>query len=89
MTRVETKCLRRVVRRVVAGIVHHIQDYLACFAELHWMEGDGSLNGECLMEYSPAQPPMITVICKGKVGIVSIAGEKTRVTVVYLQVIGS
>ena len=66
--------LRRVVSCVIAGIVHQTQDHLARFAELHRMKGDNSVGTECLMEYSPAQPPVITVIRKGKVGIVSIPG---------------
>ena len=66
--------LRRVVSCVIAGIVHQTQGHLACFAELYWVKGDSSVGTECLIEYSPAQPPVITVLRKGKVGIVSIPG---------------
>ena len=67
--------LRRVVKFVVTGIVNHIQDDLACFAELHWMKGGSNVDIECLMEYSPAQPPMITIACESKVRVVSISGK--------------
>jgi hypothetical protein len=63
------------VRFVVTGIVNHIQDHLACFAELHWMKGGSNVDIECLMEDSPTQPPMIATACETKVRIVSIPGK--------------
>ena len=39
------------------------------------MKGGSNVDIECLMEYPPAQPPMITIACESKVRVVSISGK--------------
>lgn len=63
------KILRRKVLRILIRIVNHIDNQLPDSAKLHWTKAEGGVGTECLVEYSPAQPPMLIIRCKTKVEI--------------------
>jgi hypothetical protein len=52
---------------ILIRIVNHVHDHLAGSAKLHGAEGEGRIGTERLMEYSPAQTPVVTVALECKV----------------------
>ena len=56
---------------ILLRIVDHVGNQLSGSTELHWTKAEGSIGAECLLEYSPAQPPTFTIprMSKAKIKI--------------------
>ena len=67
--------LRRIMKRILLGIINNIHDHLTSSAKLHWLKCEGGLCAECLMEYPATQPPMFTIPGKCKITILAVPGS--------------
>ena len=55
-------------------VVDHVTNQLPRSSELHWAKAEGGIGVKRLLEYTPTQPPFITVLRQTKATVVSIAG---------------
>lgn len=66
---------RHEVKWVLFRMLVHVYNHLSGVAELHRIKANRGFGTECLMEYSPRQPPLFTVSEESKVTIMSKAGR--------------